>query len=270
MPFYAVARGNTPGVYENWGECQAQINGYKGARYKKFSTEDEAKEFVQEHALNKPVVDRREKAGDEDSSNGSGAKSSEKRKHSDDEDEDEGSDKKKLATDDNNFTTDGEGYLIVYSDGACHFNGKHGQQGGIGVYFGPDHPVNVSKPVKGKTLSNNVADLQAAAAALEVAKEAGFSKIAIHTDSQFMINCMTSWIKGWKKKNWVKGDGEPVKNKEDLIALDKACEDLAVKWVHVKGQAGHEGTKEADKLARVGMKLYKAPVEDEENDDDDD
>lgn len=55
--------------------------------------------------------------------------------------------------------------------------------------------------------------------------------MAVHTDSQFMINCMTSWIKNWKKKDWVKSDGEPVKNKEDLINLDKASDEMAVKWV---------------------------------------
>lgn len=43
-------------------DAQAQINGYTAARYKKFDTKDEAEEFVKENALNKPVVDRREKA----------------------------------------------------------------------------------------------------------------------------------------------------------------------------------------------------------------
>lgn len=55
--------------------------------------------------------------------------------------------------------------------------------------------------------------------------------MAVHTDSQFMINCMTSWLKNWKKKDWKKSDGESVKNKEELIELDKATEGLAVKWV---------------------------------------
>ena len=41
-------------------ECQDSINGYARARYKKFATESEAKEFVQENAANCPVVDRRE------------------------------------------------------------------------------------------------------------------------------------------------------------------------------------------------------------------
>lgn len=40
-------------------------------------------------------------------------------------------------------------------------------------------------------------------------------------------------MKNWKKKGWVKSDGEPVKNKEELIVLDAAMEGLAVKWVSV-------------------------------------
>lgn len=50
-------------------ECQENINGYPRARYKKFATESEAKEFVQENALTCPVVDRRE-ATKKDEDNG--------------------------------------------------------------------------------------------------------------------------------------------------------------------------------------------------------
>ncbi|XP_066987586.1 ribonuclease H1-like isoform X2 [Macrobrachium rosenbergii] len=295
----------------------------------------EAQEFVQEHAAQNPVVDRRsesEKSVEKkDSSNGSEAKpescsdredgslsptllqmkkgieklqkelsdlktkfdryvtnkhtiqgasplsrslhtsssTAEKRKHSSDgeEEAEEGSEKKKLATDDKSkFSTDSDGFMIVYTDGACQFNGRHGAQAGVGVFFGHGHPLNVSEPVRGKA-TNNMAEIQAATYAVELAQASGFKKVAVHTDSQFMINCMTSWLKGWKKKNWVKSDGEPVKNKDELIALDKACDGLSVKWVHVKGHDGHEGNEEADRLARQGAKLYKA--EDNKADDDD-
>ncbi|KAG7163074.1 Ribonuclease H1-like [Homarus americanus] len=264
MPFYAVARGHKPGIYESWPECQKQINGFHCARYKKFSTKDEAEEFVQENAASNPVVDRRQldpalnemknkmkrlqkelsvlRSEFDDyvattcgvhpkfSRKNSSLKPSfaaDKRKRDDSSDSDEDSNGpsvvKKLNTGDSGgsdktkFSTDSDGFLIVYTDGACEFNGRNGAKAGV-----------------------------------------GFSKVSIHTDSQFMINCMTSWLKNWKKKNWVKSDGEPVKNKEDLIALDAASEDLAVKWVHVKGHAGHEGNEIADKLARQGAKLYKA------------
>ncbi|KAK7070600.1 Ribonuclease H1 [Halocaridina rubra] len=259
MPFYAVARGLKPGIYEKWTDCQEQIAGYSGARYKKFSTKTEAEEFVKEHAVHNPLVDRRateDKSAENDESKDS-VGGAEKRKHDEAGDE-ETAKKKKITTDEKTkFSTDGDGFLVVYTDGACEMNGKHGARAGVGVYFGKDHPMNVSEPVRGRA-TNNMAEIQAATYAVELAEASGFKKVSVHTDSQFMINCMTQWLKGWKKKNWVKSDGEPVKNKDELIALDKACDGLAVKWVYVKGHDGHEGNEEADRLARQGAKLYKA------------
>ena len=46
MPYYAVARGRAPGIYPTWGECSAQVQNFSGARYKKFGTESEAREFI--------------------------------------------------------------------------------------------------------------------------------------------------------------------------------------------------------------------------------
>ena len=46
MPFYAVSRGRAPGIYPTWGECSAQVQNFSGARYKKFGTESEAREFI--------------------------------------------------------------------------------------------------------------------------------------------------------------------------------------------------------------------------------
>lgn len=257
MPFYAVARGHSPGVYTSWPDAQAQINGYTAARYKKFDTKDEAEEFVKENALNKPVVDRREKASGDSQVEG-------KRKRDDDEEEEEeGQGEKKLHVDEEEKKTedglslDDEGYLVVYSVGVCEFHGKSGQKSGCGVFFAEDHERNVSVPLKGKA-SNNAADIQAATHALITAKAAGYDKVAVHTDSQFMINCMTSWLKNWKKKDWKKSDGESVKNKEELIELDKATEGLAVKWIHVKAKSGIVGNDEARKLAKVGAKQYEA------------
>lgn len=47
MPFYAVAAGKTPGIYNTWPECESQVKGFKYAKYRKFNTINEAKEFCQ-------------------------------------------------------------------------------------------------------------------------------------------------------------------------------------------------------------------------------
>ncbi len=41
--FYVVWKGKRPGIYESWEDCKAQIEGFKGAQYKSFSTFQEAK-----------------------------------------------------------------------------------------------------------------------------------------------------------------------------------------------------------------------------------
>ena len=50
-----------------------------------------------------------------------------------------------------------------------------------------------------------------------------------------VINCTaaTEWIKKWKKNGWQTSTAEPVKNKEDIVRLDKACQKIPVKWVNI-------------------------------------
>ena len=47
MPFYAVAKGRTPGIFLTWPECQESVKGFSGAVYKKFDKRDDAEEFIQ-------------------------------------------------------------------------------------------------------------------------------------------------------------------------------------------------------------------------------
>lgn len=42
--FYVVWEGLSPGIYDSWEECHAQVNGFKGARYKAFNSIEEATE----------------------------------------------------------------------------------------------------------------------------------------------------------------------------------------------------------------------------------
>lgn len=49
--FYAVKVGRKPGVYNSWPECQDQVTGIKGAKFKKFPTKEEAEQFAKEGYL---------------------------------------------------------------------------------------------------------------------------------------------------------------------------------------------------------------------------
>lgn len=52
MNYYAVAKGLHVGIYNTWEECKKQTQGFKGAKFKKFSNENDAKHFIEEHNNN--------------------------------------------------------------------------------------------------------------------------------------------------------------------------------------------------------------------------
>ena len=68
-------------------------------------------------------------------------------------------------------------------------------------------------------------------------------------DSQYVINSVTKWMAGWKRKGWKKADGKPVLNVEVMKALDAAMQGRQVTFEWVKGHAGHELNEKADVLA---------------------
>ncbi|XP_022919062.2 ribonuclease HI [Onthophagus taurus] len=148
-------------------------------------------------------------------------------------------------------------HIVVYTDGACENNGKKKAKAGIGVWFGNNHALNYSAPVIGKA-TNNVAEIQACIKAIDIVYELGNKKLLIKTDSQFVINAMTSWIVKWKKNNWTLSTGGEVKNKEEFIKLDQCCNKMdSIKWEYVAGHKGIEGNEGADQLARKGALNYR-------------
>ncbi len=89
----------------------------------------------------------------------------------------------------------------------------------------------------------NRLDLLGSAAVLEELP-AG-AAVAVHTGSDYLRNGATSWIAGWKKRDWKTQEGAPVQNRELWQRLERAMEDRRVRWPAVKGRA----TPELDALA---------------------
>ena len=58
MPYYAVARGRETGIFPSWDECNTQINGFSAAKYKKFDTKQEAKEFLKGIVLSNSIEEK--------------------------------------------------------------------------------------------------------------------------------------------------------------------------------------------------------------------
>ncbi|XP_053470110.1 ribonuclease H1 isoform X1 [Ictalurus furcatus] len=244
--FYAVKKGHRPGVYQTWEECKFQVDRFPDARYKKFGREDEAWAFVRNettstenseatlHTPSVPVCSKR----------------------SVEEDEVDGGSVKRAKLDPSAAnSTSGLTYMgdavVVYTDGCCTKNGRHGARAGIGVYWGPSHPLNVAERLPGRQ-TNQRAELQAACKALEQAIHMEIKKLVVYTDSKFTINGITSWVKKWKTNGWRLQTGGKVVNKEDFQKLDELNGGLDVKWMHIPGHAGYLGNEEADRLSREG------------------
>lgn len=141
----------------------------------------------------------------------------------------------------------------IYTDGCCLKNGKQDAIGGIGVFFGDNDNRNISKKLDGLKQTNNRAELMAVIEALKV-KEISLP-ITIYTDSKYVQNGITTWIKNWKKNYWKTSTGKDVLNSDLWISLDLlvnkySCNDL--KFIHCKAHCGIYGNEEADRLAKNG------------------
>lgn len=73
------------------------------------------------------------------------------------------------------YIQDTNGYIQVYTDGACVQNGKPTAKAGIGVYFCEGHPLNVSRRITG-VATNNRAEILAVIEAIKIAKENNIKK----------------------------------------------------------------------------------------------
>lgn len=92
---------------------------------------------------------------------------------------------------------------------------------------------NVAKPVRGRATNNN-AEIQAVIEAARISQQNGLLKIRINTDSEFLINCMTKWMKKWKVKGWKTASNHPVINREELEEMERALAPLDVEFVSIK------------------------------------
>ncbi|XP_044516870.1 ribonuclease H1 isoform X1 [Gracilinanus agilis] len=252
--FYAVRRGRQTGVFLTWSECQAQVDRFPAARFKKFASEDEAWAFVRNATSPDHSTEQKKKCDTQDPK-----LNPNKRPHESSGEEEEPCPKlAKQAVDSvPSLSKDIFSYMgdaaVVYTDGCCSSNGRRKARAGIGVYWGPGHPLNVGDRLPGRQ-TNQRAEIHAACKAIEQAKNQNISKLVLYTDSMFTINGITSWIKDWKKNDWKTSTGKEVINKEDFVKLDTLTQGIDIKWIHVPGHSGFAGNEEADRLAREGAK----------------
>ncbi|KAG0648058.1 Ribonuclease H [Hyphodiscus hymeniophilus] len=289
--YYAVRAGKTPGVYTTWEECQNNTFGFKGAAYKSFTNEQEARDFVAGKVNRRALKSTGDKfygvaVGHHPGVYEDWADASEEIKGV------KGPKYKKFATkaeaeefvrtggkSSTVLKADAEGpkakkaktgvesassrpvnsskvkTVVVHTDGSSRGNGRQGAFAGVGVYFGEDDPRNVSERLEGDLQTNQRAELTAVQRALEIVPKG--KNIQIVTDSNYTINCCEVWYKGWQKNGWKTSNGGPVLNKDLVVTIrdliDERDENGAVtSFEWIKGHSGNLGNVAADTLAVAG------------------
>ena len=138
--------------------------------------------------------------------------------------------------------------IIVYTDGGCSGNPGPGGWGIVVIANGEARQLSGGE----KITTNNRMELTAAISALSVIQNTpsfNGKKIIVNIDSQYVKNGITVWIKSWKQKGWKTADKKPVKNQDLWKRLLKAKEPHNVKFIWVKGHAGHEFNERCDQMA---------------------
>ncbi|XP_007055710.1 ribonuclease H1 isoform X2 [Chelonia mydas] len=265
--FYAVRRGRRIGVYQSWEECREQVNRYPAASFKKFASEAEALSFVGSEARQSSsysagtsgISSLTQKSDSywNELETASPSYSTCKRPYEQSSEEEPNKKHVKYnetysapSVSKDKFSYMGDS-VVVYTDGCCSSNGRRKARAGVGVYWGPGHPLNTSDRLPGRQ-TNQRAEIHAACKAIEQAKSQNIKKLVIYTDSKFTINGITSWVDNWKSNGWRTSTGKDVINKEDFERLDELSEGMEIQWMHVPGHAGFIGNEVADRLAREG------------------
>ena len=140
--------------------------------------------------------------------------------------------------------------VTIFTDGAC--SGNPGPGGWAAILTLGDQSRELCGGEAQTT--NNRMELMAAISALEALTKP--SAVDLKTDSKYVMDGITNWIRGWKKRGWRTAGNDPVKNKDLWQRLDTAVEKHQIAWHWVRGHAGHAMNERADELAREGMKPF--------------
>jgi len=138
--------------------------------------------------------------------------------------------------------------VVVYTDGGARGNPGPGGYGAI-LTFG-----NHRKELKGAFdhTTNNRMELMAVISALEGLNEP--CQVVLHSDSKYVIDALTkNWLKGWKRKGWIKSDKKPVLNQDLWRRLDTSASRHEMTWKWVKGHAGNSLNERCDELVHEAI-----------------
>jgi ribonuclease HI len=209
--FYAVARGNKPGIYTTWFGpvgAEVQIRGFTGARYKGFVTREEAEQWLRDPAIMNQVSP----ANASDASH--------------------------------KTNTLSPGKIAVYTDGGCR--GNPGPGGYCAII---DQGGKRTELFRGYRLTtNNRMELMACIVALEALKKP--ADVVLHSDSSYVVNGISKgWARKWRSQNWMRTKSEAAENADLWSRLLELCDVHRVEFVWIRGHAGHPENERCDQLA---------------------
>jgi ribonuclease HI len=131
----------------------------------------------------------------------------------------------------------------IFTDGACKGNPGPGGWGAVIRAGKTERELSGGE----KLTTNNRMEMTAAIEGLNALKRP--CHVTLSTDSRYVMDGLTKWIKGWQRNGWRTADKKPVKNADLWQALLDAAAPHRIDWQWVKGHAGHPENERADRLA---------------------
>ncbi|MBR0192994.1 MAG: ribonuclease HI [Thermoguttaceae bacterium] len=141
----------------------------------------------------------------------------------------------------------------LFTDGACSGNPGPGGWGCILRHL----PTGKEKELSGSEpqTTNNRMELMAVIQGLrQLNRPCG---VLVVSDSQYVLNGLEKWMKGWKSKGWRLSDGKPVKNQDLWMELDELKSRHSLTFQYVHGHAGHEENERCDQMAVEAYQKFK-------------
>jgi len=142
-------------------------------------------------------------------------------------------------------------HVDIFTDGAC--SGNPGPGGWGAILRSGKHEKEISGGEAATT--NNRMEIMAVVRALKSLTKP--SVVVVHTDSRYVMDGATQWMKRWKANGWKTSDKKPVKNNDLWLALDEATAPHQVTWRWVKGHSDHVENNRADELARAAIETVR-------------
>lgn len=148
-----------------------------------------------------------------------------------------------LPESDHSLEADAMKQVEIFTDGACKGNPGPGGWGAL-LRMGENE-----KELSGGEVhtTNNRMEMTAAIRALEALREP--CEVSLHTDSKYLIDGITKWIHGWKKKGWKNAAKKPVVNEDLWRELEAITGKHTITWHWVRGHSGHPENERVDQLA---------------------